>query len=96
MTTKAPTTIAPLQTTTTSSAPLPVGCVYNKLTNTDRALIVDAHNNHRSKLALGQEPNNPSGYAAPAANMYKFVSEICCLAIVKIFNFILENVIQIP
>ncbi|KAI1710772.1 cysteine-rich secretory protein family domain-containing protein [Ditylenchus destructor] len=41
-------------------------------TTKNRALIVDAHNNHRSKLALGQEPNNPSGYAAPAANMYKF------------------------
>ncbi|KAI1703996.1 cysteine-rich secretory protein family domain-containing protein [Ditylenchus destructor] len=72
VTTKPPTTLAPLPATTTSSAPSPVGCVYNKLTNTDRALIVDAHNNHRSKLALGQEPNKPSGNAAPAANMYKF------------------------
>uniref|UniRef100_A0A914CXD3 SCP domain-containing protein n=1 Tax=Acrobeloides nanus TaxID=290746 RepID=A0A914CXD3_9BILA len=47
------------------------GCSTTGLTDSDRQVITNLHNNFRSSLAKGQEPTASGGNAPTAKNMYK-------------------------
>uniref|UniRef100_A0A914DG63 SCP domain-containing protein n=1 Tax=Acrobeloides nanus TaxID=290746 RepID=A0A914DG63_9BILA len=49
------------------------GCSTTGLTDSDRQVITNLHNNFRSSLAKGQEPTASGGNAPTAKNMYKIV-----------------------
>ncbi|KHJ92050.1 SCP-like protein [Oesophagostomum dentatum] len=57
----------------TTGAPEP-NCDNRRLTNTQRSLLLNLHNNYRSSLAKGQtEVNHNWGIAPPAALMYRML-----------------------
>ena len=53
------------------------GCSTTGLTDSDRQVITNLHNNFRSSLAKGQEPTASGGNAPTAKNMYKLVRFSC-------------------
>lgn len=63
------------------------GCSTTGLTDSDRQLITNIHNNFRSSLANGKERTASGGNAPKAKNMYKLVRD-CSMKKMSFSNMI--------